>query len=520
MARHLERLFQRFQQVETSSTRRYEGTGLGLALVKQFTELMGGAVTVTSEPDQGSSFSVVLPRRVADEELRPAGLPSSVRSSRAARIATMSEPMAQPSTESIAAAARAPHTDDGRPCIALAEDNADLRGYAAEILGDRYRVTTYRNGTEALAGIHAHPPDVVVSDVMMPGLDGYQLVAALKKEPELCHIPIILLTAQASRDVLVNSLEHGADDFLNKPFSAPELVARVGVAVRLSKAYRDLQQRNRELTETRDMLVESEKLSALGRLLTQLAHEINNPMTVIMGNLPSASDHLEAMTRMLGEYRAAVAQTSSGAALEARYRELDLDFVTGDFPALLDSVQEAAERVQHIQDDLRTFLRGQPLEKTSGDLNVSLRATVAMMRRGMPPGVQLRVTYGPLPAVRFHAGQLKQVLLNVLQNAVDAVRPSGHIEVRTYAENGGVAVQISDDGPGIPPEVQRKIFEPFFTTKIGKGTGIGLAVCRQILTSHGGTIRVEEKSGDERGATFFIELPEERPDAEGGPAVG
>jgi PAS domain S-box-containing protein len=516
-SRDLERLFQRFQQVDTSSTRRYEGTGLGLALVKQFAELMGGAVTVESEPGRGSSFSVVLPKWPADDALRPSEMLSSVRSSRAARIAVMSEPMSAPSPEGIVAAVSAPHIDDGRPSIALAEDNADLRAYAAEVLGDRYRVTTYRNGTEALAGIRAHPPDVVVSDVMMPGLDGHQLVTAMKAVAELRYIPIILLTAQAGRDVLVTSLERGADDFLNKPFSAPELVARVGVAVRLSKAYRELQQRNRELTETRDMLIESEKLSALGRLLTQLSHEINNPMTVIMGNLPSASEHLAAMTAMLADYRAAAAAAASTLPgvrqLEQRYRERDLEFITEDFPALLASVQEAAERVQHIQDDLRAFLRGQPLEKTAGDLNLGLRTTVEMMRRGLPPDIRLHVTYGDLPAVHFHAGQIKQVILNILQNAVDAVRPSGVIEVVTFAEAGRVTIQITDDGPGIPAELGRKIFEPFFTTKIGKGSGIGLAVCQQIMSSHGGHIAVDE--AHHPGARFEIELPSDPPDAVG-----
>jgi two-component system, NtrC family, sensor kinase len=197
--------------------------------------------------------------------------------------------------------------------------------------------------------------------------------------------------------VLVASLERGADDFLNKPFSAPELVARVGAAVRLCKTYRELREKHRELMETRDMLVEAEKLSALGRLLTQLSHEINNPMTVIVGNLPSAMTHFDALAEMLATYRASSSGTGDNAALEQRRRELDLDFIVEDFPALLASVQEAAERVQHIQDDLRSFLRGDPVEQTSGDLNVGLRSTIDMMRRGLPPDIQLKATYGVLP---------------------------------------------------------------------------------------------------------------------------
>jgi PAS domain S-box-containing protein len=502
----LARLFQRFQQVDASSTRRYEGTGLGLALVKQFSELMGGLVTVESTPRQGSLFTVVLPKREAPPDAVSTAMMISTRSARSARIAVMSDHLIAGFG---AGAKEVVEVDDGRPSVALAEDNADLRAYASEILGERYRVTAYRNGAEAIAGIRSHPPDVVVSDVMMPGLDGHQLVEEMRATAELRHIPVLLLTAQAGRDVVVQSLERGADDFLNKPFGAAELVARVGVCVRLSKAYQELRHRNRELMETRDMLVESEKLSALGRLLTQLSHEINNPMTVIMGNLPSAVTHLEAMSQMLGEYRAQLAATGGAAALEARYRELDLEFITEDFPSLLASVQEAAERVQRIQDDLRSFLRGEPLEKSVGDLNTPLRATVEMMRRGLPPDVSLRVTYGAVPSARFNPGQLKQVILNVLQNAVDAVRPRGDIEVKSAADARWVRISVADSGPGIPPDARRKIFEPFFTTKDSKGTGVGLAVCRQILSSHGGSITVDEHHQD--GARFVIELPIELP---------
>jgi PAS domain S-box-containing protein len=514
------RLFQRFQQVDTSSTRRYQGTGLGLALVKQFAELLDGTVTVQSAPGEGSCFAVVLPKRDPANTPRLPALMFSERSARAARIAVTGAHATLPSSLTAdlaaeAAAVAAAVADPSRPTVALVEDNTDLRVYAVEVLSERYNVIPYRNGATAIEGIRAYQPDVVVSDVMMPGLDGHQLVTALKASAELRHIPVILLTAQAGREVLVASLEGGADDFLNKPFSAPELVARVGAAVRLSKAYQELRQRNRELMETRDMLIEAEKLSALGRMLTQLSHEINNPMTVIVGNLPSAMTNVAALSEMLAAYRAASPSTDASAgagasagatSLEQLRSTLDIDFIVEDFPALLASVQEAAERVQHIQDDLRSFLRGEPLEQTSGDLNVGLRATVEMMRRGLPPDIQIDATYGVLPPAHYNAGQIKQVILNLLQNAIDAVRPRGLIEVRSSAGPSCVTISVTNDGPIIPLEVRRKIFEPFFTTKdLSKGSGIGLAVCRQILTRHGGKIWLDEQRPT--GARFVIELP-------------
>jgi PAS domain S-box-containing protein len=499
-----QRLFRRFQQVDASSTRRYEGTGLGLALVKQFSELLGGAVHLDSEPGRGSCFIVSLPRRPADTEATSRDLLVDDRAARMARLLSSHAPVAS----------AGPAPDDGRPLVALVEDHADLRAYAAEILASRYRVVTYGDGAEALVGIRRDRPDVVVSDVMMPQLDGHELVAELKRDPELRHIPIILLTAQAGRDVLAESLERGADDFLSKPFSASELLARVGVAHRLRTALRELTLRNRELMLTQDMLIEAEKLSALGRLLSQLSHEINNPMTIIVGNLPPATSHLDALRQMLEAYRDATdSLEGSGERLRELRARLELDFVLEDFPSLLQAIEEAALRVQEIQRDLRSFLRGEPLERTRGDVNEGLRITVEMLRRGLPCDISIDAEYGTLPRASFNSGQLKQVFLNVLQNAVDAVTPSGRVAVASWADDNFITVSVCDTGPGIPESVRRNIFEPFFTTKeIGKGSGIGLAVCRQILSNHGGSICLDEANS--RGARFLIKLPCSQ-DAEG-----
>jgi two-component system, NtrC family, sensor kinase len=389
----------------------------------------------------------------------------------------------------------------------LAEDNDDLRGYITELLSSRYRVIAYANGTDALAGIRAHRPEVVVSDIMMPGLDGHGVVAALKADPELRRTPILLLTAQAGRDVVASSLERGADDFLNKPFSADELLARVSVGVRLHAAHREVERQNRELVQTRDMLVETEKLSALGRLLSQLSHEINNPMTAIMGNLPSAVEQIEILTQAVAEYRAANDRLGeAGEPMRRRHRELDLEFVTEDVASTLALIGEGAARVQQIQRDLRAFLRGDPLERTEVDVNDGLQLTLDMMKRGLSREVVFSTDLGELPAVRGNSGQLNQVFLNVLQNAVDAVGERGTVSIATAADDRWLTIAVEDSGGGVPSEVRRKIFEPFFTTKeVGKGSGIGLAVSRQIVTNHGGTIQLDESL--ERGARFVIRLP-------------
>jgi PAS domain S-box-containing protein len=496
------RLFQRFQQIDASSTRHYEGTGLGLAIVKQCAELLDGEIRVESALGHGARFVVTLARRVADAAGAAVGRTAQQRAAVAARVSPAS-----------AAGEPGPgeDADDTRPCVVLAEDNDDLRGYITELLSSRYRVLAYPSGGDAVAAARRVGPDVVVSDIMMPGIDGHGVVAELKADPELCSTPIILLTAQAGRDVVASSLERGADDFLNKPFSGAELLARVGVAVRLHAAYREVARKNRELVQTRDMLVEAEKLSALGRLLAQLAHEINNPMTAIMGNLPTAVEYLATLTRMVAEYRAANDRLgAAGEPMRRRHRELEIDFVAEDFASTLGLIGEASGRVQQIQADLRSFLRGDAIERTEVDLNDGLRLTFDMLRRGLPRDVVFTGEFGALPAVRANSGQLNQVFLNVLQNAVDAVGVRGTVAVTTCADDCWLTVSITDSGAGVPAEVRRKIFEPFFTTKeVGRGTGIGLAVSRQIVANHGGTIQLDE--GFEPGARFVIRLPRTDP---------
>lgn len=235
----LGRLFQRFQQVDSSSTRRYEGTGLGLALVKQFAELMGGSVGVESKLGCGSRFFVKLPRRAyATND------PSSVlRERRQADHATLNARFAEPVVPRPLPANGGVARGD-LPLIVLAEDNSDLRTYLVSLLEPEYRVIALPDGAAALAAASQHLPDVIVTDVMMPEMDGYELLSRLKSSAALREIPVILLTALASQDALAASLAQGAADFLNKPFRPSELLARVGVAARLSLAHKQLSQRN------------------------------------------------------------------------------------------------------------------------------------------------------------------------------------------------------------------------------------------------------------------------------------
>jgi len=505
-------LFQRFQQLDTSSTRRYEGSGLGLAIVKELAALLGGTVGVDSEAGKGSCFWVRMPWRRAAAGTKVWSTPD-VRDDAVRKRRRSGLHARFPDARSMPPRAELPLMPTGtRPRVVLAEDNADLRTYIASLLERDYDVVACKNGLEALDEITKTPPDVIVSDVRMPELDGHQLIERLKKNDALLHIPILLLTADATERDLATSLGLGADDFVRKPFSPRELLARIGAAARIGSVHRSLVERNRELVATRDMLVRSEKLAAAGRLLAQLSHEINNPMCVIVGNLPLLTQHLSVLQTDLRARKMVERDLDPGAAaqFEDLRKTFEIDYVLDDLADGLRAMGEAVERVCGIQRDVRSYLRGETSEMAEGDLEDALRLTLDVLKRGLPPDIEIRTTYGGLPTLRFNRGQMKQVFLNLLKNAVDAVGRKGVVDVVTRMNGDVATVTVSDTGSGIATEHRAHIFEPFFSTKdLAGGSGIGLAVCRQIMANHGGAVRLDDTY--DHGAKFVVELPTERP---------
>jgi signal transduction histidine kinase len=262
------------------------------------------------------------------------------------------------------------------------------------------------------------------------------------------------------------------------------------------------------LRETQERLLESEKWSALGRLLAQFSHEINNPVNVIKNNIPPMREYVAALTSMLNAYRVQEdTMGSQGEALRRTRAELEIDFIVEDFVKALDATDHATVRVEAVQSDLRTFMGLEAPTWTPTHLNALLKETVLVVQRDLPEGVTIHAEYGDIPAVICHADRITQVFLNLIQNAIDAVGTKGKIVMSTRSLVGGVRFEISNTGPPIPEDIRRRIFEPFFTTKeVGKGTGLGLAVCRRIVVDdHAGTLELDDEVVD--GVRFVVVLP-------------
>ena len=266
-----------------------------------------------------------------------------------------------------------------------------------------------------------------------------------------------------------------------------------------------VRERTAELVKANAQIAQAEKLSALGRLLAQLSHEINNPLNVIHNNLGPLEEYQQTLTAAVESCRDLVATRSGRIAIDELWQRLDLQYVIEDSGPAFASTRHAIDRIATIHRELRTFLRGEPPERDLLDLGPGLRATVTMFARAHPL-LDLRCTVPPLPALLVNEGRIQQTVINLLQNAVDAVGTRGRIDLEASADATHVRVRISDTGPGVPAAVRARIFEPFFTTKdVGKGLGLGLAICREIIVAHGGTLELASDSGP--GACFVISLP-------------
>jgi signal transduction histidine kinase len=460
-------IFDRFAQADSSGIRRFGGTGIGLAVVKETVELHGGEISVSSTLGEGSCFRVTLPKGTAHirEELRERrseDIPVwRERRSAAVDAASMLRPRL--AVESNGEAVFDGETDSaqlGKRTLLIVEDDPAMRRFLVNILRQRYSVVEASNGKEALDLARRKPPDLVLSDVVMPVMSGLQLTQALKASADTADIPVVLLTAQGAPDNAADGLSSGANDYVPKPFSPRELLARVETQLRLHDAAL--------------AVAENERLAALGLLTSGFAHEVRNPLNGLLN------------------------------ALEPLQATLGAD-ASAEVEPLIRIISECGNRINRLSESLLTFARPQ---QSSGPVDIasSLDSALQVLGWRTRATVTIEKSYKCREPVLGDATTLNQVWLNLLDNALRAIGDSGTIAITTDRVKNDFIVTIRDSGCGIPEDKLRHIFEPFFSTRAGgEGAGLGLALCRRIVLKHGGQIRASSEPG--KGTSFEVSLP-------------
>lgn len=411
--------------------------------------------------------------------------------------------------------ATAPHAEGagaGRALqsVLVAEDSKVIRAKLASILetleGVELRVAG--DGLEALALARERKPDLLLTDNEMPGLTGIQLVRVLRNTWSRLELPILMLTANSATETKVQAFRYGANDYVTKPVEPAELRARV-------RGQLDLKLAVQENLEARLQLLEARKYQAVGRLAAGMAHELNNPAQFTASNLSY-------LAKSFGKVRGILQSTLDwahsersrspfAAQIAAHCQRVELEDILREAPLAVDEALEGIRRMAHVIGELKEFAGEPGAELAELECNQALCNVVEVSRSAWSPCVELFLELHPEPLlVRAAAHPIKQAILNLLNNAVEAVQSlgrTGNIVIASAPTQGGVEISISDDGPGIAPELQSHIFEPFFTTKgLGQGMGQGLFVAHAIVVEqHRGRLWCDSRPG--AGATFRIWLP-------------
>jgi signal transduction histidine kinase len=405
--------------------------------------------------------------------------------------------------------------------------------FSQQLLGDilvrkGYATRLFSDGTTALQAAYEEPPDLILLDVIMPYLDGFEVCRFLKESAATRYIPVVLVTCLNEKAMRLKGMAAGADDFINKPFDDTEILLRTRNLLRMKEYGNILRDHNgrleqqvkertaeletayNELKSTHDQLLQQEKMATIGLLMAGIAHEINNPVGFITSNLGSLKKYGERLAEFIFEQdRAIMADGQVARIMEkmsALRGTLKIDHILEDFPQLLAESADGADRIRKIVQDLKCFSRTDGAEQASADINQCLESAMGIAHNELKYKATIRREFGELPRTLCYPQQLGQVFINLLVNAVHAIDTLGEITVSTRQEDGWIFIAIRDTGCGIPEDIRRRIFEPFFTTKeLGKGTGLGLSICQDIILKHGGEIEVVSEVG--AGTTFTVKIP-------------
>jgi signal transduction histidine kinase len=501
-AKNLPNLFSRFWQADDSSRRKYQGMGIGLALVKEFAEIQGGSAAVESTEGEGTTFIVRLPYKPGKLETKEILETVPMVSANGNGDAVTSQEWLSnlyrraelfPALTPLQATMRPMESlrHGNQPSILIADDEPDMLRFLKSQLSPYYRVVEAVDGQQAVDKAKQFQPDMILLDMMMPEKDGLQACREIREHTPTHNIPVVMLTARADDETKRAALSAGANDFLTKPFSTTELHVRIKNLVESHEYQRKISKQNQvlestieQLKETETQLVQSEKLASLGRMSAGIIHEINNPLNFATTGLFTL--------RNKGKY------------LAAEQKE--------DYEEVLKDVEDGIKRVKNIVSDLRMFTHPDTESRDQVEISDIVTSSLRFLSAEWKDKVQIEQNLAEHQTIWGNKNKLIHVIVNLLQNSLDALRrktfenekPTIWIEGRIA--DGKSLLILRDNGTGIASEHLDKIFDPFYTTKdVGEGMGLGLSICYRIVQECEGRILVRTEPG--KFCEFTLEFP-------------
>lgn len=408
--------------------------------------------------------------------------------------------------------------------ILAVDDTPDNLHLVSEMLKRDYHVKVANDGKNALRVARSLPhPDLILLDIMMPKMNGYEVCQQLKDDPATRDIPVLFLTALSELESESKGLELGAEDFITKPFNPDIIRHRIRKQLEL-KNHREhlqelvaqktaaLQASMADLELVHRKMLHQQQLATLGQLAAGIAHEIKTPLSYISGNVRTVEKYRQRFDSGFAAVEGLLVQADRServSSWQEQKKSLKLDRALDDLQELVKESLEGIEMITRIVHNLKGFSRSEDAGCMSvAQINQLLDNSINIANNEIKYKAQVTRDYAELPMISCYPQQLNQVFINILVNAAQAMEQQGTIAISTRQQQNFIVIAMRDNGPGIPEEVRAHIFEPFFTTKQeGIGTGLGLSICHDIIERHNGLIEVESSPGT--GTCFSLFLPVE-----------
>lgn len=445
-----ERIFESFEQSDASTEREFGGTGLGLSITKHLVELHGGSVSVDSSIGHGSTFVVRFPQ--GNESLLP----------------TDNTTVRQPYIFDEQPSNLADYKSNTGLKILVVDDEPVNREILLETLGARnYSVKEAGDGATALELLKTETPDAILLDVMMPKMNGYEVCRIIRENLSPSELPIVFLSAKNRTEDLVAGFEAGGNDYLPKPFSSAELLARVKTQTNFKIAHH-------EAKNLKARLIQQEQLATIGNMAAGIVHDLKNPIGLIKGSAELADD--------------------STIGRDERRQ-------------LLRIIEEEANRMILLVQDLLNYSQGAISIQRQ---RVDIKEYVARIKKTIETQfkdkrIQLSITnYDEKPAL-LDPDRFLRVIINIASNAAEAMNNQGNFDISISRRKDRLEFVLTDDGPGIPEQIRESVFQPFVTHGKSNGTGLGMAIAKSMVDAHDGVISFTTETG--QGTTFKIEVP-------------